>query len=84
MTAEVAISNKRTRGMFLLAIPLWLVERLLLPPALLALPLIFLACLVGRVDPFRAVAFLWRILADLKGTHIELETCDRSVSIQVA
>lgn len=83
MTAEAAISSKRARRLFVMTIPLWLAELFILPAALLASPLIFLVCLVGRVNPFRTLTFLGRLMAALKGTQIDLETPDRSVSIEV-
>ncbi|MGB7624253.1 MAG: hypothetical protein WBN92_18045 [Terriglobia bacterium] len=70
-------------GVFHLRIPLLLVWLLLLPVALLLLPVIFIACLVRRVDPFRALSALAQILGALKGTHVEVGDGDRSVLIDI-
>lgn len=71
---------RNQRG-FHMWIPLFLVWLLLLPFALLMLPLIFIGCLVFAVNPFRAIAAFWRLVAALKGTNIEVDQPDCYVSI---
>jgi hypothetical protein len=70
-------------GIFHLRIPLLLVWLLVLPVALLLLPVIFIACLVRRVDPSRALSAFVQILGALKGTHVEVGEGDRSVLIDI-
>ena len=84
MKAEVSITNKRTQGLFLLAIPIWLIELLLLPLLVLLLPLLLPVCLVAWINPFRAMGLFLLTLGALKGTQIEMEDCHRSVLIHVA
>jgi hypothetical protein len=64
-------------------IPLALVWLLLLPALLLLLPLVLVACLVARVDPLDAVAFLWAILCGIQGSEVEVQSAGQSISIYV-
>jgi len=64
-------------------IPLFLVWLLLLPVALLLLPLFFVACLVIRVNPFRALSILYGILTALKGTDIAVDDGPYSVLVRI-
>jgi len=82
-TAIIRIENKQGRGLRYWIIPLFLVWLLLLPIALLLLPLFFVVCLVGRVNPFQALATFWRIFIALKGTHVEVEDSRRSVLVSI-
>jgi hypothetical protein len=61
-----------------------LVFILLLPVVMLLLPLIFVACLVGRVSFAGALGALCGVLAALRGTHVEIVTTQYSVSIDIA
>jgi hypothetical protein len=54
-------------------IPLFLIWLLLTPIVLLLLPVFFVACLVGRVNPWRALAAGWRILSAMPGTNVEVQ-----------
>ena len=38
----------------------------MLPIAVLALPVLFVVCLISRVNPFEAIATFWHIFAALK------------------
>jgi hypothetical protein len=60
-------------------VPLPLVYLLLAPVLILALPVLIVACLVASVNPIRALAAAWRVLAAAAGTAVEVET--REVSI---
>jgi hypothetical protein len=82
LVAAVSVRNKRSRG-FRLWIPLALVWLLLLPLVLLLLPVAFVACWVGRIDPFEALPALWRILCALKGGNVEFDSDGSSVAIHV-
>jgi hypothetical protein len=65
-------------------IPLALVWILLLPVALLALPLFFLFCLVGRVSLVRAANTLEAVFGGLRGTRVDVEDRSYSVSLRIA
>jgi hypothetical protein len=68
---------------FRLWIPLFLLWILLLPFALLALPAFFVVCLIGRVNPFRALTTFWSIFASFRDTHIEIENREALVLIRI-
>jgi hypothetical protein len=68
---------------FRLWIPLFLLWLLLLPFAVLLLPVFFVVCLICRVNPFRAIATFWSILASLRDTHIEIDNRDALVLIRI-
>jgi uncharacterized membrane protein len=70
--AVVSLRNQDSHT-FRLWIPLFLVWILLLPIALLLSPVIFVACLVCRMNPFRSFALMWQILSALGNTGFELE-----------
>ncbi|MBZ5538463.1 MAG: hypothetical protein LAO31_21160 [Acidobacteriia bacterium] len=86
MIFQIATINIRHNrgGDFHLRIPLLLVWLLLLPVALLLLPAILIACLVRRVNPFRALVTFVRILAALRGTHVEVGEGERSVLVDIS
>lgn len=64
-------------------VPLFLIWLLLAPLALLLLPIAVAACLIARINPTRALSALFGCLAALRGTHIEVDTRQRSVLIHV-
>jgi uncharacterized membrane protein len=70
--AVVSLRNHESRT-FRLWIPLVLVWLLFLPLGILLSPLIFIACLICRVNPFRGVAVLWQIVWALNDTQFEVE-----------
>jgi hypothetical protein len=80
--AAVRVRTKQNRA-FRLWIPLALVWLLLMPVVLLLLPLVFLACLAGRVDPFRTLAVFWQILSSLNGTDVEVASDGACVSLHI-
>ena len=63
-----------------LRVPLLLVLLPLLPLVLLA---VVVACLVGRINPFRAVRVGWRLLWALGGTRIEVEQGSTAVLVKL-
>ena len=71
MLVFLRIRGRNRRGLRLW-IPLFVVWLLLLPFVLVLLPLAFIACLVGRVNPFRALAVGWQLLTGLRNTNIEV------------
>ena len=68
---------------FRLWIPLFLLWVLLLPWVLLALPVLFIVCLISGVNPFQAMAAFWGILAGFRDTHIEIDNRDALVLIRI-
>ena len=44
---------------------------------------LFLVCLVGRVNPFQALATFWSILAGFRDTHIEIDNREALVLIRI-
>lgn len=71
--SSAALIAVRPRRRFRLWIPLLLVWVLLLPFVLLLAPLLFVACLVVKVDPFRGVAVYWQVFNSLRGLRVEAE-----------
>jgi uncharacterized membrane protein len=80
--AVVSLRNQQSRT-FRLWIPLVLLWLLLLPLAALATPFIFIACLICRVNPFRAVAVMWQILWALNDTELEVEHRSAGMSFHI-
>jgi uncharacterized membrane protein len=80
--AVVSLRNRESRT-FRLWIPLVLIWLLLLPLAVLLSPLIFLACLVCRVNPFRGVAVFWQILNALTDTELAVEHRSAGLSFHI-
>ena len=64
-------------------IPLFLLWLLMLPFALVVLPVLFVVCIVVDVDPFPALAAVWRVLCGLSGAHVEVDAPDASVFVHV-
>jgi hypothetical protein len=62
------------------AILLWL---LLLPIAPLLWLVLVIACVAGGVNPFRAPAVIFRVLAGLKGIHIEIQSQQVSILLSL-
>jgi uncharacterized membrane protein len=80
--AVVSLRNQESRT-FRLWIPLFLIWLLLLPLAALLTPLVFIACLACRVNPFRAVAVLWQILWALNDSEFEVEHRSAGLSFHI-
>jgi uncharacterized membrane protein len=80
--AVVSLRNQDSRT-FRLWIPLFLVWILLLPLTLLLSPLIFIACLVCRVNPFRAFALMWQVVCALGNTEFEMEHRTAGMSFHI-
>jgi len=72
VAGTVRIGDYRVHG-FRLSIPFLLLWILLLPLLVLAVPVLFIACLIARVNPFKGVAALLQMLAALKGTRLDVE-----------
>ena len=69
---------------FRLWIPLAFLWIGLLPFAVLALPLLFLYCLIGRVSLVRAARTTREIIGGLVGTRVEFEDPRHHVSLHIA
>ena len=80
---NITIRKKRSRGIFYFGFPLWAVWLLLLPLAILMLPVMLLVCLIGLVDPFRVIAVFWGILGALKGAEVEVDDHRHLVAISI-
>ncbi len=80
--AVVSLRNQQSRT-FRVWIPLFLIWLLLLPLAVPLSPFFFIASLVCRVNPFRAVAVMWQILNALADTNIEVEHRTAGMSFHI-
>jgi hypothetical protein len=80
--ALVSVRDTESRT-FRLWIPLLLVWLLLVPIAALLSPVIFVACLACRVNPFRGVAVLWQILNALNHTQVDVDRGSAGFSFYV-
>jgi len=80
--AVVSLRNQESRT-FRLWVPLFLIWLLLLPLLLLLSPVIFIACLVCRVNPFRGVAVMWQILTALADTDVQVEHRSAGMSFHI-
>lgn len=69
---------------FHLCIPILLVWVLLLSLVLLLAPLVFVACLVMRVAPFRGVAVFWQFFSGLRGVRVAVDDPGAAVSIRIS
>jgi len=63
----------KLRRRFHLWIPFLLVWVLLLPFILLLAPLVFVACLVAKVNPFRGVSVYWEVFNSLRGLRVDVD-----------
>jgi hypothetical protein len=83
LVGVVSVRHWRHSRNFRLWIPLFLLWLLMLPFAVLALPVLFLVCLISRVNPFEAISTFWHIFAALKDTHIEVDNRNALVLIRI-
>jgi uncharacterized membrane protein len=78
--AVVSLRN-REGGRFRMWVPLILIWLLFLPFVVLLSPLIGIACLACRVNPFRGFFVVWQILSALRKTEFELDQTSTGVSV---
>jgi hypothetical protein len=83
MLAIVRILPAKSRRTLRLWVPLFLVWLLLLPFAVVLLPLYFVMCAVMDIAPFRTLGALFAVLGSIGGTHVEVDGPDASVFIHV-
>jgi hypothetical protein len=84
MTDLSAVSTSNQRKRFLIGVPFFLLVTLALPLLLLLMPVVLVACLALRVNPWDAMSGLWRVFTALKGTHVEVAQRDRSVLVHIS
>ncbi len=82
LVAVVSLRGRETRTLRVW-VPLILLWLLLVPLAVLLSPVIFIVCLICRVNPFRAFSVGWQILRALNDTEVEIEHRSAGVSICV-
>ncbi|MGD1025037.1 MAG: hypothetical protein ABR880_19805 [Candidatus Sulfotelmatobacter sp.] len=82
LVAVVSLRGRESRTLRVW-VPLILLWLLLVPLAVLLSPVIFIVCLVCRVNPFRAFSVGWQILRALNDTEVEIEHRSAGVSICV-
>jgi hypothetical protein len=64
-------------------LPLFLVWLLLVVLGLVLSPLILIACLIARLNPFQVIWSLIRVFVAMAGTHIEVQSPDANVLVRV-
>jgi hypothetical protein len=64
-------------------VPLFLIWLLLLPFAVVLIPVFVIVCLAIDVDPFQAIASCWRMFAAFCGTHVEVDSPSATVFVHV-
>ena len=82
LVAHVVVHPDRGRPIRLW-LPLFLVWLLLAVLGVLLSPLIIIACLIARMNPFTTVWRLCRVFAALAGTVIEVQAPDAMVLVRV-
>jgi hypothetical protein len=82
LMAQVVVVHDHGRPIRLW-LPLFLVWLLLAVLAVLLSPLIIVACLIARMNPFTTVWRLCSVFAALAGTHIEVQAPDAMVLVRV-
>jgi len=83
-SAAIRIRKEHSRRTQTWIIPFWLTGLLLLPAAILLLPLALLVCAIVRINPFPILATFWRMFVALKGTHVEVDDPHFFVSVHVS
>jgi hypothetical protein len=83
-SAAIQIRTDRIRTTQRWIIPFWLAGILLLPVALLLLPLILVVCAIARINPFPLLGAFWKIFVALKGTTVDVEDPHFFVSVQIS
>jgi hypothetical protein len=79
----ITVQKKLGSGIFHFGFPLWLGWILVLPLAIVILPVLLLVCLVRLINPWRVGSIFWGILGALKGTEVELDDRRRLVAISI-
>jgi hypothetical protein len=82
VAGAVRVGDYRVHG-FRLSIPFFLLWIVLAPLLVLLVPVLFIACICVRVEPFRAIGALFQVLAALRGTQVQVEVQKENVSVLV-
>jgi len=80
LVAVVSLNKENSRT-FRLWVPIVLIWLVLLPLVALFSPVILIACLICRVNPFRMFSVGWQILSALRETKVELGRRTAAVSV---
>jgi hypothetical protein len=64
-------------------VPLFVIWLLLLPFALVLLPVYFVVCAAMDIAPFATLGAFLAVLGSLNGTHVEIDSPDASLFIHV-
>jgi hypothetical protein len=83
LRGTIQIENRRHKRFLSCIIPLFLVWLLVLPVALLLLPIFVVVCLFVRVNPFLVISAFWRIATSLKGTSVEVDDGQHLVLVHI-
>ena len=54
-------------------LPLFLLWLILLPLAVVWVPLVFITCWIVEVNPWRAISVTWQLLAGLRNTRLHVD-----------
>jgi hypothetical protein len=82
VAGAVRIGESRVQG-FRVPVPFPLLWAVLFPLLLVVTPIVFVACLLVRVNPFRMIGALFQIVAALQGTHVEVTNDRFSVLLNI-
>ena len=80
--AVVSLRDQESRT-FRVWIPMVLIWVMLLPLAVVVSPVIFIACVVCRVNPFRGVGVMWQILVALADMRVDVEHRSAGMSFHI-
>lgn len=83
LVATVHIFPTSARREIRLWVPLFLIWLLLLPFAVVLLPVYFVVCAVVDIHPFATLGAVLGVLGSLNGTHVEVASPSASVFIHV-
>jgi len=82
VAGAVRVGDCRVHG-FRLSIPFLLLWVLMLPLLVLIVPVLFVAAICARLNPFTAVGALLRVLAALRGTQVEVVNESMSLLVNI-
>lgn len=83
-SAAIQIRTERSRSTQRWIIPFWLAGILLVPVAILLLPLVLVVCAIARINPFPLLGAFWKMFVALKGTIVDVEDPHYFVSVQIS
>ena len=83
LVATVAVRARPAGRVLWIPLPLFLVWLLLLPFAVVLSPVLLVACVAGRVNPFRAASVTWQVLTALPRTRVDVDHPDASIRVRI-